>query len=196
MGTLRQILLLFCCAIFIASECRADPEQPAVVPADEQCRNSTLQVDRSWLIFFGNGSSVLTDRAAQAARELAEVFSRNHGQFIVVEGQVDGAEVGTADPLLGMQRAEAVATVLKEHGISSYAIATKNYSFSRPLVPNENGPEPQNRYVRLVPVGVVEGRLTFERKCAAAIERTCFRSLGTEQREHCNKALELLVAPD
>ena len=175
---LALLLLLHCAPVFAQSGL---PE----------CLRPQLQDDRGWLVFFDSHSAALTPRARLILNERAEVFLRDHGRIIALNGYTDGAETAPEDAGLGLRRAEAAAA-LREAGIEPRAIYTKDLGATTPLVPRPPGVvEPQNRRVELIPMlGWNDHALAMQRECKACLRATCFQSLTPDQRTLCERALD------
>ena|SRR5579859_2861129 len=167
----------------------------SIQPASPECLKVLVHADRGWFVFFDGHSSELTPRANTILQELASVFLKDHGRAIVLNGNTDNAETSADDLGLGARRAETVAAALRDAGVSQTAIYIKDLGSSAPLAIHPAGvPDPQNRRVDLIPIGLWnEGHRSAVRDCKAWVRAICFRSLATDQLTLCEHALNILA---
>lgn len=108
------------------------------------------QAPRTFVLFFETGGATLT---AASRKELSEVLSEiknREGVDLSVVGHTDTAGEPEANYQLGLKRAQIVAGLIGQSGVSSDRVAVESHGDKNPSVPTPaNTNEPRNRRVEV-----------------------------------------------
>jgi outer membrane protein OmpA-like peptidoglycan-associated protein len=138
-------------------------QEPAAGPAAQEVRwvgcgglespQGRVIVDRLAYVFFDPGSSAITPAAAAVLDNYVAGYDQpvpSPRCLVTIGGNADRAGAAEYNLLLSRRRAEAVATYLRNRGLTA-PLLVEGYGETRPLVDTDDGlREPQNRYVVVV----------------------------------------------
>lgn len=104
----------------------------------------------SFLIFFKPDSVELTPDSKQQIPGIAETIKKRKNAVISIIGHTDTTGTDALNMALSQSRAEAVAKILVEQGLSRAAMTLQYFGKNDLLVPTaDNVPEPRNRRVEI-----------------------------------------------
>ena len=120
-------------------------------PAPQPAPSPRAEAARSFVVFFGWDSAVLTDDARNVLRVAAQAARQNQVTRIELSGHADRSGPEAYNMRLSQRRADAVKAELVGLGIGANQIGTVAKGETQPLVPTADGVrEPQNRRVEIV----------------------------------------------
>jgi len=140
---IRNLLIAFAAASFVAACSSEPPPQPAPPPQAAQAT--------SFMVFFDWDRSDLSGQAQSTIQQAANAFKSTGAARITATGHADRSGPENYNMALSLRRANAVKDALVRNGVPAGAISVVGRGESQPLVPTADGVrEPQNRRVEIV----------------------------------------------
>ena len=153
---------LFDC--WVVQEATADPKE-SVVPCHEEFLNTLQELEKTALppkpkprnqlpahvtILFAPADAELDEDADFAIEQIMEAIADCKHYAITITGHTDGTGSQAKNREISLQRAENVATELKDRGVPAEAISVEAKGKSSPLIPTLDGiPQKRNRRVEV-----------------------------------------------
>jgi outer membrane protein OmpA-like peptidoglycan-associated protein len=133
----------------------AGPSSPMALPPDggPEPQNRRVEITLTYdaaddfNIFFDRSTAELPSSALAIINLVAEEYRSTGAKGVDVEGHIDADPAEAERGGLAQARADAVRTALIAKGVPAAAITTVVAGRSRPLVPPDGQPQPQNRRV-------------------------------------------------
>jgi outer membrane protein OmpA-like peptidoglycan-associated protein len=103
-----------------------------------------------YLLYFESGGTTLTAESAALLPRIVEEAARRAGVDVSIIGHSDTVGAAAANAMLALKRAEAVAALLKDKGMTGTAPSIASHGEANLLIktPDET-PEPRNRRVEV-----------------------------------------------
>lgn len=125
----------------------------ALKPAEEpvaEAAPAEEEAPMKFIIYFAFDSAVVADSAAGVIGEIASQAASANPSAISVAGHADRAGSDDYNLKLSKARADAVAALLSQDGVSADKLQVSEYGESMPLVQTDDGvPNPENRRVEI-----------------------------------------------
>jgi peptidoglycan-associated lipoprotein len=103
-----------------------------------------------FLLYFESGGARLTAESATMLEKIIEVAGKRPAVDMSVIGHTDTAGKAELNEALALKRANTVADLLKERGLSVHALTVESHGERNLLVPTpDETPEPRNRRVEI-----------------------------------------------
>jgi outer membrane protein OmpA-like peptidoglycan-associated protein len=104
----------------------------------------------SFMLYFKTGGTALTDESQALIPAILETAGKHPAADVSVIGHTDTVGNAEANERLGLQRAEAVAELIKKAGLQVQDLTIASHGEKNPLIPTpDNTAEPKNRRVEI-----------------------------------------------
>jgi OOP family OmpA-OmpF porin len=125
-------------------------EPPAPPPRPEPAPLAKIVLDEA-VLHFANGKDDLPPEGSEAIRKVAASLKRYKGEYhLVVTGYTSSVGSAAFNKALSKRRADAVARVLVDAGLSEAAIKTEGLGPEQPLADNKTkAGQARNRRVEI-----------------------------------------------
>src|SRR4051812_21469971 len=179
---IRNLLIAFAAASFVAACSSEPPPQPAPPPQAAQAT--------SFMVFFDWDRSDLSGQAQSTIQQAANAYKQTGAARITATGHADRSGPDNYNMALSLRRANAVKDALVRNGVPMQSIQVIGKGESQPLVPTADGVrEPQNRRVEIV--------LGDQQQAAPAIfadPRAYCKALSDKWRQYRNSQVDTAEA--
>ena len=103
-----------------------------------------------FVLYFETGRTVLTDESRNLLPAIVKAWQQRNGIRLSVSGHTDAAGSDQLNDALARERAEEIARVLLQQGISPKLISVTSHGKGNPAIPTPDGvAEPRNRRVEV-----------------------------------------------
>lgn len=115
----------------------AEPE-PAPPPPEEPVAIGESTIELQEKIEFETNSAELTERSRTLLDQVAQVM-KDHPEIrkIRIDGHTDSTATPAYNQRLSTQRAAAVATYLREHGVAAGRLSSQGFGQTKPIADND-----------------------------------------------------------
>ena len=98
------------------------------------CAKPRPDIDLAYIVFFGQHSDQLTDRAKAILNEFSISWVKDRVYNLEIYGHIDTSELQPGDHGLGKRRAAAVRAFLQRAGVPDRVIVEYDLAATQPLV--------------------------------------------------------------
>ena len=124
-------------------------EQVALLFKEALAAQPTVPV--TYILYFRNATATLTRASVKLLPRIVEYIRGSASMDISISGHTDKVGPKDVNDRLSRERAEAVATLLKEMGVAPDSLEVSSHGMMFPLIDTPDGvSEPRNRRVEIV----------------------------------------------
>lgn len=103
-----------------------------------------------YLLYFENGGVTLTPESQAVLQTIINDVTRRAAADVSIIGHTDTVGTAPVNEAIALQRAQSIATLLRQHGMQPFALTVASHGKHNLLVPSpDETPEPRNRRVEV-----------------------------------------------